>query len=705
MIHEFESRNMSLKNKLTLGFGAALCILAMIGVLSYRRFSQENADQQWVEHSHQVLEMLDSTLASLLELNAEERGFALTHDSTHLQSSRHLKDVVESNLRQIKTVIADNPRQQATYARLADLIRARVALIEELKTQPSSDENLETSRNELAGKIRTLLLEMRFEEEKLLGQRLQEAAARNRQMKAILDVGYAFSLLLFGLTVYAIFREIEKRKESEESLRRAQEQYRLLFDSNPIPVWVYDLETLDILDVNATASNRYGYTREEFLRLKISDLRPQSDVPKLLKNIRETTQSVQDSRPWRHEKKSGEIIDVQIRSYPLNFGGKDARLVVATDITEQKKAEDALKESEERFRLIVSNIKDYAIIVLNPGGQITSWNGGAQRIKGYKADEIVGQHFSIFYSPEDIAVGKPTIELKSAREEGRFEDDSWRVRKDGSRFWANVVVTPLRDDVGTLRGFVKITRDVTEKRKAEQEIVRRSLELQAANKELEAFSYSVSHDLRAPLRGIEGFSQALHEDYHQQLDDTAKDYLRRIRSATHRMGELIDDLLNLSRVTRAEMYKERIDLSKLASEVAQELKSREPKRAISLKIAEGLQAEGDSRLIRVALQNLIGNAWKFTSKRPQAEIEFGQQFSNGDRAYFVRDNGAGFDQSYASRLFGAFQRLHAANEFPGTGIGLATVQRIIHRHGGSVWAEGIVNRGATIYFTLGRRNT
>jgi PAS domain S-box-containing protein len=705
MIHEFESRNMSLKNKLTFGFGAALCILAMIGLLSYRRFSQENVDQQWVEHSHQVLEMLDSTLASLLELSAEERGFALTHSSPHLQSSRHLKDVIESNLRQIKTLTADNPRQQATYSRLADLVGARVALIEELKTQSSSEENLETPRNELSGQIRTLLMEMRLQEEKLLGERLQEAAAGNRQMKAILDVGYAFSLLLFGLTVYAIFREIEKRKESEESLRRAQEQYRLLFDSNPIPVWVYDLETLDILDVNATASNRYGYTREEFLRLKISDLRPQPDVPTLLKNIRETTQAVQDSGPWRHEKKSGEIIDVQIRSYPLNFGGKDARLAVATDITDQKKAEDALKESEERFRLIVSNIKDYAIIVLNPGGQITSWNGGAQRIKGYKADEIVGQHFSIFYPPEDISVGKPTIELNSAREEGRFEDDSWRVRKDGSRFWANVVVTPLRDDVGTLRGFVKITRDVTEKRKAEQEIVRRSLELEATNKELEAFSYSVSHDLRAPLRAIEGFSQALHEDYHQQLDDTAKDYLRRIRSATHRMAELIDDLLNLSRVTRAEMHKERIDLSKLASEVAQELNCREPKRAISLKIAEGLQAEGDSRLIRVALQNLIGNAWKFTSKRPQAEIEFGQQFSNGDRTYFVRDNGAGFDQSYASRLFGAFQRLHAANEFPGTGIGLATVQRIIHRHGGSVWAEGIVNRGATIYFTLGRQNS
>jgi PAS domain S-box-containing protein len=578
-------------------------------------------------------------------------------------------------------------------------------LFQQIGTQPVVDENREISRDKLMVQIRDVFLKMRDEEQKLMTRRLRDTEAGNRQMKAILTFGYAFSLLFFILTVYSIFAEIERRTQSERKLDRAQEQYRLLFDSNPIPIWVYDLETLAILDVNATALSRYGYSLQEFLRLKISDLRPEADVPDLLKNVREVNQPVQDSGPWRHKTKSGEIIDVQIRSYPVNFAGKNARVVVATDITEQKKAEEALKASEERFRLIVSNIKDYAIIVLNPEGQIISWNGAAQRIKGYQADEILGRHFSVFYPPEDIAARKPEIELKTAREEGRFEDESWRVRKDGSRFCANVVVTPLRDDAGALHGFVKITRDVTERRRAEQEILRRSLELEAANKELEAFSYSVSHDLRAPLRGIEGFSQALHEDYHQRLDDTAKDYLRRIRAATQRMGELIDDLLNLSRVTRAEMYKEPIDLTKLANEVVQELETREPQRTVSLKIAEGMRAEGDSRLVRVALQNLIGNAWKFTSKKDDAEIEFGQQSSNGTRTFFIRDNGAGFEQSYASRLFGAFQRLHGSNEFPGSGIGLATVQRIIHRHGGSVWAEGSVNHGATIYFTFGQHNS
>jgi PAS domain S-box-containing protein len=696
---------MSFRNKLIAGFGAALCILLLIGALSYQRFLQEDSDQKWVAHTQEVLEQLDVALAASIQLNDDERAFLLSRSGIYPESARRAASELQSRIAQIKTLTADNPKQQAAQARLAELANARISLVSNLGTQSGAATILEENRRQLMTQIRNVFLEMRTEEERLLRARLQRATGRARQMQAILGFGYTLSMLLFAVTVYSIYREIEKRKRTEERLLHAQEQYRQLFDSNPIPVWVFDTETLSILDVNATAVDRYGYSREEFLCTKITDIRPQEDVPALMANLRSPHDPIQDSGPWRHRKKTGELIDVQITSYPLTFRGKNAKLVVATDITEQKKATDALKQSEEMFRLIVSNIKDYAIIVLDREGHVISWNGGAQRIKGYAAEEILGKHFCVFYSPEDIALGKPTTELKSAREEGRFEDNSWRIRKDGSRFWANVVVTPLRDDTGRLRGFVKITRDVTEKRKAEQEIIQRSLELEAANKELETFSYSVSHDLRAPLRGIDGFSQALQEDYQQQLDSTGKDYLQRICTATKRMGELIDDLLNLARVARAEIYRERIDLSKLADEVAREFQSQEPGRSVALNIAAGLEAEGDSRLLRVALQNLIGNAWKFTSKREKAQIEFGAQGVNGGKAYFVRDNGAGFEQSYASRLFGAFQRLHAASEFPGTGIGLATVQRIIRRHGGTVWAEGTVNQGATVYFTLGRPNT
>lgn len=227
------------------------------------------------------------------------------------------------------------------------------------------------------------------------------------------------------------------------------------------------------------------------------------------------------------------------------------------------------------------------------------------------------------------------------------------------------------------------------------------VELKAVNKELEAFSYSVSHDLRAPLRSIDGFSQALLEDSLEQLDATGQDYLHRIRSATQRMGQLIDDLLTLSQVTRSDFHKEAVDLSQLAHRLVTLLQQAHPERQVEFEIQTGLIAQGDLRLLQVVLDNLLNNAWKFTSHHPQAQIEFGAiAQENGIPVYFVRDNGVGFDMAFVDKLFKPFQRLHGMHEFPGNGIGLATVQRIIHRHGGQVWAEANLNQGATFYFTL-----
>jgi signal transduction histidine kinase len=234
----------------------------------------------------------------------------------------------------------------------------------------------------------------------------------------------------------------------------------------------------------------------------------------------------------------------------------------------------------------------------------------------------------------------------------------------------------------------------------EQRVQERTGQLEAANQELEAFAYAVSHDLRAPLRGIDGFSQALLEDYGKKLDAEGQEYLQRVRAAAQRMGHLIDDLLKLSRLTRGELRRETVDLSALAQTIAAGLRSTHPERQVSFTIAQGLVVDGDARLLRVALENLLSNAWKFTSRHSEARIEFGVAQNDGRPAYFVRDDGAGFDMAYAGKLFGAFQRLHAAREFEGTGIGLATVQRIIHRHGGRIWAEGEVERGATFYFAL-----
>src|SRR5437016_11446974 len=244
---------------------------------------------------------------------------------------------------------------------------------------------------------------------------------------------------------------------------------------------------------------------------------------------------------------------------------------------------------------------------------------------------------------------------------------------------------------------MKLEQRVAERTK---ELERRAVELQAANSELDAFAYSVSHDLRAPLRSIDGFSQVLLEDYGAQLDEGGRDSLQRVRAASQRMATLIDDLLKLARVTRAEMRTERVDLSGMAGDMATELHRSTPERQVDVTIAQGLEARGDVRLLRVVLENLLRNSWKYTAKQPRPRVEFASVEGNGERAFMIRDNGAGFDMQYADKLFGVFQRLHSAAEFEGTGVGLATVRRIVTRHGGRIWAEGAVDRGATFYFTL-----
>ncbi len=270
-----------------------------------------------------------------------------------------------------------------------------------------------------------------------------------------------------------IIQDITKSKQTENALRRSEKRYHLLFDSNPHPIWVYDVETLAILDVNESAIQSYGYSRQEFLTLTIKDIRPQEDVPALLKSTVKTPNT--ESSIWRHRRKDRTLIDVEVTSHPIAYNGRDARLVVATDITKRQKAENALRQSEERFRLLVEGVRDYAIFMLDPDGRVASWNSGARAIKGYEATEVLGQHFSCFYPSEDIRDRKPEKELEIAKKEGRFTEEGWRIRKDGSRFWANVVLTALYDSAGGLVGFSKITRDLTAYRRAEEKF-RRLLE-------------------------------------------------------------------------------------------------------------------------------------------------------------------------------------------------------------------------------------
>jgi PAS domain S-box-containing protein len=363
---------------------------------------------------------------------------------------------------------------------------------------------------------------------------------------------------------------------------------------------------------------------------------------------------------------------------------------------------------DEIFRGLLDSAPD-AIVAVDDQGIIVLVNSQLERMFGYERSEIIGQPIEKlvperFHNRHSKHRDKYTHEPR-VRPMG-IGLELFGRRRDSSEFSVEISLSPLRSREKNL--VTASIRDVTERKQTEekirelnQDLEQRASQLEAANRELEAFSFSVSHDLRAPLRTIDGFSLALLEDFGEQLPDEGRNYLMRIRTAAQRMAQLIDDLLSLSRLTRAPLNPESTNLSKIAQQVLQNLQRESPDRMVIFSIEPNMTAECDPRLIKVVFENLLSNAWKFTSKQEMAQIEFGgmDDPQNG-RVYFVRDNGAGFDMAYVNKLFGAFQRLHTNSEFPGIGIGLAIVQRIINRHGGRVWAEGTVNGGAAFYFTL-----
>lgn len=489
--------------------------------------------------------------------------------------------------------------------------------------------------------------------------------------------------------------------------------YKDMFLYNPTPMWIFDQETLDYVEVNDAALEHYGYTRDEFLSMNARDIRPAESVHALEEDIKNSMNRAHFAGDWVHIKKNGERIIVNVVSHPFIFKGRMCRHVMANDVTAQRKLEqelidskERLTESEHRYRAFFENSLD-AMILTSPGGEIYEANDSACQLLGYTQNEIRSMHV---YQLIDIK--DPNHEkIRDRRAEyGRTVGELRFIRKDGSIIHTELSSAIFLDANGHEKASV-IIRDITERirhqqnilqlnAELEQRIEQRTAQLTAVNRDLEAFAYSVSHDLRAPLRGINGLTAILEENYASKLDEEGARLCSRIRTNSVKMGTLIDDLLTFSKTSTAEIRRTHVDMEFLVRNAVAEQGEKEPLDKVDFHITKLPVTIGDTALLKQVWVNLISNAVKFSSKVAHPCIEITGWKEGVYSVYSIKDNGAGFSMDYVDKIFVAFQRLHSEKDYAGTGAGLAIVERIIQKHGGKIEAFGEEGKGATFTFRL-----
>jgi len=515
-----------------------------------------------------------------------------------------------------------------------------------------------------------------------------------------------------------IIRDVSEKKKLDVELRQSEERFRLMVEA----VRDYAIFMLDttgyIVSWNEGAKRIKGYSADEIIGKHFSTFYTSEDLdskkPERELKIAIATGKYEEEG-WR-VRKDGSLFWANVVITAL-FNDQNKHIgfsKVTRDLTEKRESQESLRQSEERYRSLVEQVTDYGIFMLDEKGRIISWNEGAKKIKGYDEREIIGKYFSIFYPEEDVLNGKPALELKIAKAEGKYEEEGWRIRKDGSPFWANVVITAVYNNQGIHIGFSKVTRDLTERKESERalrdsyeryrllanELRLTNTELSYANQELEQFTSIVSHDLQEPIRSIKSFLQLINIKLNKEQNEDLKVYIEKAISSADRMKQLIQNLLHYSQLGKTDLVEEDINVDELIIEAIQNVGTSAEKSNAQITVENDIKTvKGDRVQLVQLIQNLLSNALKFTdSQSPKVKITGFHE--NGHVKFSVTDNGIGIAETDIHKVFEIFRRLHTKKLYPGTGIGLAICKKIVERHGGRIWPESNPGKGTTFYFTL-----
>jgi PAS domain S-box-containing protein len=523
-------------------------------------------------------------------------------------------------------------------------------------------------------------------------------------MSELQTEGFVEALANSRLRIGQLEREaIERKGDADEDLRVHLERYKALVLAIAQVIWTFDSKG-EMVEEQPSWAAYTGQTFGQYRHMGWLDaVHPDDRAASLGTWDRAVSAGAPCELEHRLRRHDGQYRYFSVRAVPVldDHGAIREWAGIHTDITERRLTEQTLRDGERQFRELADSMPQI-VWAADPDGDFDYYNRRWYEFTGRPEGIRGDRSWTDVVHPDDQ--NRCLERWHSATKSGDAYEIEYRLReKTGVYHWFLRRALPVRDEAGRITRWYGTCTNIDAVKHTEDVLRRANMEAAASNRELEAFSYSVAHDLRSPLRSIDGFSQAILEDNGHQLDERGRKNLARVRAAAQRMAHVIDGLLSLSRVSRAEVRRERVNLTRVARAIGERLRMADEHRDVEIVVQEGVMADGDGNLLAAVMENLLANAWKFTSQRPKAHIEVGTTSKDGKLTYFVRDDGAGFDMAYAGKLFGVFQRLHGAAEFPGTGIGLATVQRIVRRHGGQIWAEGEVGRGATFFFTLGQK--